>query len=122
MTAGAMISNFVDGSLTVKRRAAGALVAGRWVDGAESTFSIVMSVQPAGDKELMILPEGQRTKRVVKGYTATFLQTANKALNLVPDRVVYDGVDFEVQQVEKWVDGSLGDLDHYKVIMAEVNV
>jgi len=35
--------------------------------------------------------------------------------------VLYDGAEFEVQRVEKWVDGDIGDVDHYKVYLAEVN-
>jgi hypothetical protein len=116
-----MIAQFGE-TLTVKRRsAAGSFVSGRWVDAAESSFSAVMSVQPLGDKELLLLEEGQRTRRTLKGYTSALLKTGDKAAKTSPDRVLYDGAEFEVQRVEKWVDGDIGDVDHYKVYLAEVN-
>lgn len=107
--------------VTVKRYAALSFVNGRKSEGAETTFTSIMSIQPMGDKELLILPEGQRTRRTVKAYTATQLKTGDKAAGTSPDKVIYDGATFEVQRVEKWDDGDLGNIDHYKAILAEVN-
>jgi len=104
-------------TVTVNRRAAGAWVAGDWVPGTPSTFDITMSVQPLTDKELLDLPEAQRTRRTIKGYTDTFLNTTSKEDATEADLVEYDGRDFEVQRVEQWQ----GDFNFWKVFLQEVN-
>lgn len=102
------------GSITGK---AGGYVDGVYQPGTVTTFSAVMSVQPAGGKELLKLPEGQRTKTVMKGYTETALYTADQAASKKADVVTYEGALFEVQKVEPWG----GNLSHYKVLMVGVN-
>jgi len=96
----------------------GGYVDGEYEEGSTSTFDIEMSVQPLQGRELQLLPEGERTRRYVKGYTVTRLYTAIEATSKKADRVGYDSTNFEVQSVERWVDG---ELEHYKVLMAEVN-
>lgn len=98
--------------------ASGGYVDGVYQPGATTTFAAIMSVQPLTGKELLLLPEGQRTRLHVKGYTRTELKTADQAESKKADRVSYADTEFEVQNVESW-DG--GGLSHCKVIMAEVN-
>lgn len=54
----------------------------------------------------------------MKGYTATRLYTGREAEAAKADRLDYDGTTFEVQEVERWLQT---DLNHYKVIVAELN-
>jgi len=91
-------------------------VDGLFDDGTSSTFDIVISAQPLTGRELQILPEGERTRRYMKGYTATRLYTASQSSASKADRLVFDSTTFEVQAVEVWN----GDLTHYKVMLAEV--
>lgn len=95
----------------------GGYVDGVYQEGATSVFDAVMSIQPLSGKELLQLPEGERTRRHVKGYTATELKTADQAESRKADRVAYGDVEYEVQNIETWGAG----LSHFKVIMAEVN-
>ena len=103
-----------EGSITQS----GGFIEGVYQEGATSTFDIVMSVQPLNGKELEILAQGERTKRFVKGYTTTRLYTVKENDSKRADVVAYDDTRFEVQSVERWVDGNL---QHYKTFMAEVN-
>ena len=102
------------GSITAM---AGGYIDGVYQPGPITTFDAVMSIQPLSGKELLLLPEGERTRRYVKGYTATELKTASHAESRMADRVADGDVEYEVQNIETW--GSA--LSHFKVIMAEVN-
>lgn len=111
-----MIAQFGQ-SLTVRRRAPGQYVNGTYQPGAESNFEAVLSVQPLTDKERLNLPEAQRNRRILKGYSDTALQVADEATRAEGDRIEFDGTEFEVIRVETWP----GDLSHWKVELAEVN-
>lgn len=42
------------------RPAGGAYIDGVWVEGSPQTLTITTSIQPAGENELQLLPEGRR--------------------------------------------------------------
>ena len=96
----------------------GGYVDGIYQPGAVSEFQIRISMQPLNGKELLQLPETQRTKRLMKGYTASYLHTAETSPSQKADRLLYNDTIFEVQAVERWL---VTDLNHYKVIVAELN-
>jgi len=79
--------------------AAGSHVDGTWVDGASTVATIRASVQPANARDLMHLPEGDRTKGAIKLYTDGDLSEGNEALALVPDQITWNGEQWEVQKV-----------------------
>lgn len=103
--------------LTVTRYGTGPFVNGTYVAGATSTFTALMCVQPANDRDLINQEQAQRSKRWLKGYTDTELNTVITSSSNKADRVSFGGKDFEVQHVEQWP----GDLNHWKVLMCEVN-
>ena len=85
-------------TITVTRRAQGIFVNGRYVPGTASTITVEnCSVQPLNDRELQNLPEGHRTKDMLKLYTPEVLQVAKD-----PDHVTYEGTEFEVQAMANW--------------------
>jgi len=113
---------FVTGGLT---QAEGEITSrvGGYVDGefqapATSTFDIEISVQPLSGDELLQLPEADRNREYMKGYTATALQIADEKNGNRGDRIAYKGKVFEVQRSARWM---ITDLNHYKVYIAEVN-
>lgn len=121
MSASDLISRFGK-SVTVTRYAAGSYVNGTYVAGATSTFSVDVSVQPIQGRELLNLPEAQRTRRWMKGYCGTELLTADQSDSEKADVVTVDGIDFEVQESQIWEGGGGNtDLDHWKIKIAEVN-
>lgn len=102
--------------VTMRRYAAGTYTNGRWVPGAVTEIPIVASVQPAKSDELLRLPEGMRTKGVVKAYTDSELQPGDEGQRSQPDRIVWDGEEWEVQVVDRH---QLG-IAHYKAICVRV--
>jgi hypothetical protein len=105
----------------VTRYAAGAYVGHTNVPGATTTFSVLMSVQPLNGRELLNIPEAQRTRQWIKAYCATELRTANQALGIRADRVLANGVLYEVQRVEFWTNPASTLAPHWRLQLAEVN-
>ena len=73
-------------------------------------LKVELDVQPLSTKELEALPEGQRSKRRVKAFGGTPIQTANQEHGTKADRLFYMGNWFECETSEPW-DGSF--LGHY---------
>lgn len=87
-------------TITRRRFAVGSRGAdGRWVDGATTDVSIAASVQPLEGKDRAILPEGDRSKDGIKLYTTSDLVPADQHAGTSGDRVVVNGVVFEVRNV-----------------------
>lgn len=103
--------------LSVRRFAAPVLDAatGRYTEGVESTVEISASFQPLSRSELEFLPEGRREEHAYKIYTATELRTLQDGTN--PDRVVIDGVDYEVYSRLPWRNSII---NHYKFLVMKV--
>lgn len=116
MSAEDLIDSFAE-DVTVIRHGSGAWSGPEYTEGSETELDIRMSVQPLTGKELMNLPEAQRTKRMIKGYTDTELMTANEATKQKADTVIYNNTTFEVQTVERW----RGDMNYFKVMLVEEN-
>ncbi len=110
-----LISNFGE-TVVLNRYAVSSLVNGKWVAGLITLSNITMSVQPLNGDEIEELSAGQRTRNVMKGYTATFLHTADEPNGLKADFITHDAKNYEVQTVEPWK----GDLTHWKIIMTEL--
>lgn len=99
------------GATTITRRsvAAGSRGSdGRWSDGAATDTSITASVQPAQGEDLQILPEGLRTLRAIKVYTAAELQPGDQQGGTSPDQLIISGLTgiddgtYEVQTVSPY--------------------
>lgn len=105
-------------SFTVYRGTQGAYVSGRWVAGSETTFTATGSMQPMKPDELLVLPEGIRTKDVKKFYTDDNLNTANELLKIPADQVDIGGKRYEVHGD---MDHNTGHSAHNKVILVRVN-
>lgn len=74
---------------------------------------ILMSVQPLNGKEIAMLPEGERHRHSKKGYTISEVLTADQHAQNIADRVVVDGIVYEVHTVEQ----QRAIIPHYKVTM-----
>lgn len=117
------IPNIFKESFTAFRRAAGSYVAGRWVEGAESSFDVVGSSQPliGGElsAQLLLMPEGQRKREMRKFYTDQVLRTIDQPNKLAADQLLIAGIRFEVMNV---LNHSTNNNSHMKVILAKVNL
>ena len=105
-------------SVTVTRTAAGSYSGGYYSPGATTTLTVTMTVQPLLEKELLLKPEGERTRRWMKAYSPVELFTVDTAAGKRADLVAYDGTTFEVMGVSKYVAEGLS---HWKLSLAEVN-
>lgn len=93
------------GPVTVTRRAAPTTDGhGRALQGATSTHSITANVQPATGRDLLRLPEGQRTREHIAIWTDGDLRTANEHAGTPADVVTWKGRTYEVQLIEPWSD------------------
>jgi hypothetical protein len=90
-------------SVTVRRRANGAFVAGVWTPGALSTTTVQASIQPASAEDMQRLPEGQRQTGAVKLFTADALRTAKGQQEA--DIIVTTQGEYEVSVAEEWRNG-----------------
>jgi len=90
------------GFVTLRRNGAGGYVEGRWVDGAWSTITITANVQPGGFKEMMHLEEGERSKDTIAVRSPSPLYTTDEANGKKADRVLWDGVYWEVHKVQNF--------------------
>jgi hypothetical protein len=117
MNVAGSIASLATGTYTVTRTAAGDFGGGfpislggglasnedgRYRPGTSSTFTISASVQPARGRDLLRLPEGQRTREVIAIFTATALQTAAAPGGATADAITFQGSQYEVQTVEYW--------------------
>ena len=87
---------------------------GRWQAGTDpAPVDFKASIQPMSGRELMLLPEGERTHDRIRIYTDVKLTVAIPAQNQKGTRVSYDGRDWEVQSAFQW---DLNDYPYYKYL------
>ena len=114
-------------TITVYRKAQGSYVSGKWVEGAETTFTITAKVQPLKNTEIMILPESLRNRSWIKlyiqeadGQSTPALRCAQQGTNgWGPDYLMWQGFKYEVMKDLNYNDSTL---DHTKVLAARVEV
>jgi hypothetical protein len=98
------LADFVTGTYTVTRTVTGGYdVHGKNVAGSTSTLSVDASLQPLTGRDLMALPEGQRSQETQWFYAA--VQMHGREPGFEPDKVTIDGEPWVITSVEKWVDG-----------------
>jgi len=83
------------------------------VDAAPTSSTIYASVQPMNGKDVEQLSEGERHREGLKLYTQSDLRTADQYLGTIADKVVIDGITYEVMHVER----QRSILPHYKAMV-----
>ena len=113
------IEQFQTYTLTINRpQNDGEYVNGWWVEPVVDTFDVKANIQPLRGQELENLPEAQRTKKAIRVYVETKLQTASESDAQRADRFELLGHTYEIWQVEDWFNT---DLPHYKCIATQVD-
>lgn len=107
---------------TIRRRAPGAYVNGRWVPGtAGAAETIRASVQPAqlSDYDMLEpLPEGRRVESLVRVYTSVLLQVAgNESPTASGDLLDLPQGEYVFMAVSPWQSGIIS---HYRYLAARV--
>lgn len=93
-------------------------VNGRLVLGAETAFSVTGSLQPLKADEVLLLPEGLRTRTQYKFYTTDDLRTADEPNGIEPDQLEISGKRYSVYYDKNHLVATL----HRRVFLIEVNV
>ena len=96
--------------ITIRRKKPGFYEKGIWVEGSESTFTILANVQPMKPEEVLCLPEGRRETAAIILYTDSALMCVGKQ-NC--DTVDWFDSLYEVISIEPWQSGII---NHFKVI------
>lgn len=96
---------------TVMRQTAGAYYRGEWANGVETVVTVYGSVQPVSGQELMVLPEGRRTRDTVKIYTDTELNTSEN--NQQADKILWRGHLYEVAMKAPYQSGVINHFKYY---------
>ncbi len=75
---------------------------GRWQDYDYEPFEIRATIQPVKPEELEHIDEGRRTKGAVKIFSIEELKTANVENQTQPDIVVWNGCEYQVEEIKDW--------------------
>jgi len=92
-------------------------VTGEYVEGQKEEIVLDAVVTPVNGKELLILPEAQRTSEMIKVFTDDRLYTANEYISKIADVIIWRDEMYQVQKVEDW---TRTDLPHFKSFAAKV--
>jgi hypothetical protein len=105
-------------NLTLKRVTGPSdIVDGIYQNAARGSVTFTGSVQPITGRELLDLPEAQRTREPKMVITETELKTLDKTAGTAADIVEYEGEDYEVTKVEALAEWDGAGLAHYEVTM-----
>lgn len=95
------------GAITRRRYAAGSYVDGLRVEGASADVALDAVVWPATPKDLLLLPEGQRTEEIIGVITVEELRTADRTDGIAADEVLWQGRTYSVLRCSNWLQQAL---------------
>jgi len=99
--------------------AAATYVKGRLVKAATEEIEIQATIQPLNSKEVLLLPEGQRTKETIKIYSATELNPGSNKTKKNGDTIAYDGNGYEIISVADW--SKMNGIKHFKMVGQKID-
>lgn len=108
--------------ITVYRKGKDTVVKGRPIPAVETSFIVEANVQPFNYRDLMVLPESDRTKEWIKVYVATsdvFRTDRQGSDGYSADEIIWQGDRFKVMRIQPW---RMGVLDHQKLVCARVEI
>lgn len=95
----------------IRRKGKGEWVDGEWVESADVVITVEANVQPMQFREIMMMPESERTKEWIKIYSVAELRTSVEGPGgYEADFVDWDGFSYRVMKSKKY---AMGVLDHY---------
>lgn len=121
------IDDLITDTVTVQRRASGTMLHGTYTAAAPTTFTAAIVEMPAfnlnrvvGGVDLHAHVDDQSATEVRQFYSRTKFYT--RAPGNDPDVIVnFDGANWTVARVEKWVDGETGDTYFHVVVTKQTN-
>lgn len=103
---------------TIRRRGAQKIVNGYAVSG-DSEFAAMLTVQPLSSKELLALPEGERTVARIKTSGADALTAADEQNGIPGDLLYLDGKWYECTSCVHWRHTPLAHYEAEFVVLAD---
>ncbi len=97
-------------TITIKRRASGVHRDGHYRKGDMTTYSVSVNVQPAVGRDLLQVPEGDRTREHKKIYSKFEIK--------INDIIIRYGIKYEVQTVSDWKNFCI---DHYESVAVKMD-
>lgn len=85
---------------TVSRPSAGTRTDGVYTPGTPSSVSVTMAVEPMTGRQAQYLPEGIRSRQLVRCYATTELKGPDRSTATMGDRFTYLGEVYEVVDLE----------------------
>jgi len=104
-------------NLSISRYALGDYSTGDYVKATPTIVTVRANVQPLKDREIVQMPEADRTKKWLKVYSASLMRS-NKEGEYDADRFIWDG---DTYQVEKVQDYSMGVLNHWRATACKIS-
>ncbi len=89
----------------------GEYVNGIWQEVEGSPFPVKGNEQPLPGYEIQMLPESFRSKDTRKFFTLTFLNSLEDGEDIRPDKVIIEGIRFEVHKRKRF---QMGPRNHYE--------
>lgn len=91
-------------TVSVRRRAAGSYnpATGEYAPAADQVVSLTAHIQPASPRQMLALPEGQRTAETLVVFSGSELRAASSPGGADGDVLTWRGEEFAVISVEQW--------------------
>ena len=75
-----------------------------YVSGMQTNLVIHMSVQPANDRERLLLEEGDRLKGAIKSYSEQEIRAMDDITLAKADQIIFNNRPYEVKKVNNYID------------------
>lgn len=89
-------------SLYIERFAGGTWADGRWVGEQPELVALTANVQPAGGRQKLALPEGDRTKDAITVWSTSSLQPVLRSEGKPGDIVLWNNRRYEAVNLNDW--------------------
>lgn len=92
----------------------GEYVNGIWTQVEGDPFPVKGNEQPLPGQEIQMLPDSFRSKDLRKFFSLTFLNSLEDGQDIRPDKVIIEGVRFEVHKRKRY---QMGPRNHYEYVL-----
>lgn len=106
------------GQFDITRATTGDHVKGVWVPGSTSVVPTELHWQPLSGKDLLNLPENQRSKKAIRIFSEELIQGMDELSRTPADIVSIGSTNYEIQNVKFY---DVGVCDHYEAVGVEIN-
>lgn len=89
-------------SLYIERFSGGTWADGRWVEEQPTLVAVTANVQPAGGRQKMALPEGDREKDAITVWSNSAIRPVQRAEGKPGDNVLWNSETWETVSLNDW--------------------